>query len=193
MPDDLEVTTVEERENGIIQYSGSKQSSEHDNDEQIHSFQEYIAKLPADTKAILEHTSFPDNGISIAHAIRTGTAIAVTDGSYNESMNTGAAAWIIVGIDDNIRCEGRIGQHRTKEKMDSYRAETLGLLALMTAAEHLCKYHNITSGSMVVACDNDASLEKGVDNTKRLKTTHKYFDLFWSIDEKKASMPILLK
>ena len=46
---------------------------------------------------------------------------------------------------------------------------------------------------MVVACDNDASLEKGVDNTKRLKTTHKYFDLFWSIDEKKASMPILLK
>ena len=163
-PIDLEVATVEERRGNAVQYSGSRPlltSNEND----FNTFDEYIDNLPDDTRIILELTSFPDNDLSIAHAIRTGT----------EALNSGAAAWIIVGNDDTIKCEGRIGQYRTSETMDSYRAESLGMLAVITATEQLCKYHNITSGSLAVTCDNDASLEKGIDDAKQLKTTNKYF------------------
>ena len=190
-PDDLEATTVEERRGDVVQYSGSRPQLKPDEND-FNTFDEYIDSLPDDTKRLLEHTQFPDNGLSIAHAIRTGTALAVTDGSYNEELNSGAAAWIIVGSDDSIKCEGRIGQYHTSETMDSYRAESLGVLAVITATEHICRYHRIKSGGLTVACDNDASLEKGIDNTKRMKTTNKYFDIFWSIDERKHRIPVTL-
>ena len=154
------------------------------------TFQSYIDSLPRETQAILEHTIFPDDGRIIAQTITNSDCIAVTDASYEEKTNVGAAAWILVGQNDYDRCEGRIGQPKTDTKTDSYRAESLGIQAIYTAIEHLCLYHQIQTGRITIAWDNDASLMMGVDNEDRLDIRSKYYDIFWAIDEIKDRLTI---
>ena len=78
------------------------------------------------------------------------------------------------------------------DESDPYRVETLGILAIVTAIEHICKYHKVTRGNVTIACDNDASLQNGIDREKRSKTNNNYFDLFWAIQEIKRRITIEL-
>ena len=189
-PSDLEYTTMERLTRHIFRYSGSREAPTTNPDNNFQTLQALIDAKNEHIQKILEHTSFPDNADGIAKAIRKGTAVAITDGSYNEDMNSGAAAWKIVGEIDDIQCEGRIGHPVTKEKLDSYRIESIGILAILTAVEVICEFHNIKDGSITVACDNDASLDKGITYNERLKTSCKYFDIFWATKEIKDRVKI---
>ena len=192
-PYDAEYATVKHfRDNEVI-FHGSHPIRIPANYTAFHSFAEYIKSLPNETQRLLEHASFPDDGIHIANSIRNRKALGVTDASYEPDTNVGAAAWIIVGEINEISCEGRIGQQNTKTKTDPYRAETLGILGMLTALEHLCIYHKITSGEAIISCDNDASLENGIDKKDRMKVNNSYFDLFWAIQEIRERIPITLK
>ena len=189
-PTDLEYTTVERKSRHIFRYSGSQEQASMRTEENFRTLQALIDSKSEHVQKILEHTSFPDNANGIARAIRRGTAIAITDGSYNEELNSGAAAWKIVGEINDIYCEGRIGHPATKEKLDSYRIESLGILAILTAIDIICEYHNIKIGQITVACDNDASLDKGIVYNERMKTSSKYFDIFWATKEIKDRVNI---
>ena len=111
----MEYTTAERVSRHIFRYSGSTQIVATPVEQMYKTFQAYIDSLSDDTQKILEHTTFPDNGSGIARAIRAGKALVVADGSYNEQLNSGAAAWKMVGAIDEVYCEGRIGQPRTSE------------------------------------------------------------------------------
>ena len=193
IPDGCEYATVTYYRNNEVLFDGSEPIQQQNTQNEFPTFEEYIGSLKPGPKAILKHSIFFNNGTQIADAIKNGDALAVTDASYEISTNTGAAAWTIVGRSDEIYCEGRIGQPATRTETDPYRAETLGLLAIMTAVEHLCVYHRIQKGHITVACDNDASLENGIDRNSRMKTYNKYFDLFWAISEIKARIPITVR
>ena len=191
LPHDVEKATVSVATNDRIVYHGSMP---HHNDDVIEfrTFEEYISHLPPETRKILEHSTFPNDGREVAQAIKEGYGLAVTDASYEEDTNAGGAAWIIVGRTNTVRCEGRLGSKSTSCKNDAYRSESLGLLGLLTAAEHLCIYHNISSGTLRVACDNDASLDKGVTSNKRMQVCNKHFDIFWATDEIRSRIPITI-
>ena len=189
-PNDLEYTTTETISRHLFRYSGSQENEATQKDENFRTLQSLIDSKNEHVQKILEHTTFPDNADGIARAIRKGTAIAITDGSYNEDLNSGAAAWKIVGAINEIYCEGRIGHPVTKEKLDSYRIESIGILAILTAIDVICEFRNIKNGSLTVACDNNVSLNKGIDYEERMKTSSKYFDIFWAMKEIKDRVSI---
>ena len=173
IPDECEYATVTYYREGEVLFDGSEPIQQLHTPNEFPTFDEYIESLPTGPKAILQHSIFFDNGVQIADAIKNGVALAVTDASYEISTNTGTAAWTIVGKSDGIYCEGRIGQSATKTETDSYRAQTLGILVIMTAVEHICIYHQIQKRHITVVCDNDASLENGIDRDSRMKTHSK--------------------
>ena len=76
--------------------------------------------------------------------------------------------------------------------MDSYRIESLGLLAALTAVEHLFRFHHIQNGKICIACDNDASLMKCIENDRRSKPTDKYFDVFWATKDIRSRIKVEL-
>ena len=189
LPQDVEKATVRVATNNRIVYNGSMPKRD-DEVIEFNTFAEYIACLPPETQKILEHSTFPNDGRDVAQAIRDGHGLAVTDASYEEDTNAGGAAWIIVGQTNQVRCEGRIGSKSARCKNDAYRSESLGILGLLTATEHLCIYHNINNGKLRVCCDNDASLDKGATSTTRLQVRNKHFDIFWATNEIRARLPI---
>ena len=46
---------------------------------------------------------------------------------------------------------------------------------------------------MIIACDNDSSLENGVDRSNRMRVNSSYFDIFWAIQEIRDRIPIELE
>jgi hypothetical protein len=67
----------------------------------------------------------------LAQAFRNGTAVCVTDGSFNPKLNkrTSGAGWLIYcTAEERILVEGSFAEDH--EKAGSYRGELLGLLAL---------------------------------------------------------------
>ena len=143
LPYDVEnATVVPYRDNEVI-FEGSCPTRIPEFNHAFMTFNEYILSLPVPQQRILEHINFPDDGIHIANAIRNKNALGVTDALYETTTNIGAAAWVIVGEVDDIYCEGRIGQPRTRTETDPYRAESLGILGMITAIEYLCIYHKI--------------------------------------------------
>lgn len=126
IPNDLEYTTVETISRHLFKYSGSQENVAKQLDENFQTLQSLIDFKNDHVQKVLEHTIFPDNANGIARAIRKGTVIAITDGSYNEELKSGAATWKKVGEINDIYCEGRIGHPVTKEKLDSYQLNRSG-------------------------------------------------------------------
>jgi len=62
--------------------------------------------------------------------ILTGTAVAVSDGSYFEQYSTVAAAWIITSADGQECIEGGGIVPGAIQDLNSYRAELAGLLGI---------------------------------------------------------------
>ena len=170
VPDECEYATILRYRGNEVIFEGSSPMLPKEQQHHFTSFQQYISLLPQGPRKILEHSIFYDNAEQIAIALQNRVALAVTDASYEIDTNIGAAAWTIVGAQNNVYCEGRIGQPSLATETDPYRAETLGILAILTATEHICKYHKVTQGKITVACDNDARLENSIDRSTRMKT-----------------------
>lgn len=99
-----------------------KQTYRRDTFEQVRELQ------PAADKWAIQEITVTDNGKAIAQAIRDGTAIAVSDGSYKNERGTAA---FILEISDNFEETGRIVGVNSipgePEDHTSYRSELGGV------------------------------------------------------------------
>ena len=77
----------------------------------------------------LQTAWFNDEGLTIANAIQTGTAIGVSDGSYkpNTAYDLAAAAWIVVDLRTKQQMGGVVRVPGTAKETNAYRAELHGL------------------------------------------------------------------
>jgi hypothetical protein len=108
------------------------------------------------------HTSFSwaitelsveDDGSIIAQALRDGTAIAVSDGSYKHGQGT--SAFIIEGNTGAGRLVGVNVIPGESESQTAYRAELGGVAGILELLYCVCTAHSVTEGSVEVGLDGD--------------------------------------
>jgi hypothetical protein len=117
---------------------------------------ELIANLPADLKCAITHVSLPDNGASLAQTIIAGTAVSVSDASYKDLFGT--AAIVLEGLPTSHRAHAvNITLGPIKDD-NSTHCETGGLIGMVVVVSAICTVHQVTTGSIVIACDNINSI-----------------------------------
>ncbi len=104
-----------------------------------------------------DNVDLVDDGYIIAEAIRNRVAIAVSDGSFKDMYGT--AAWLEYDTSSG-RIIGKVISPGTGSDQSAYRSKLSGILAVMIMVKYLCTYHNITEGSVELACDGLSALNK---------------------------------
>ena len=112
--------------------------------------------LPSGSKWAVENAVFTDDGTIIAEAIRLGTCIAISDGSFKDGIGT--ASWVLEGSSSEGRIIGQCMSPGQVREQGSYRSELAGQYALATMVNLLCSFFDITSGQVVIACDGLSAL-----------------------------------
>ena len=83
--------------------------------------------------------------------------MAVSDGSLRYTLGT--SAFVIEGSSPAHRVLGYNRVPGPVEEGDSHRCELAGLYAIVNVVNCLCKLHEISSGSITIACDNTSALK----------------------------------
>jgi hypothetical protein len=95
---------------------------------------------------------------TLAKSIRQGTAVAVTDGSFKDTMGTAAYVLQDCLIDPTCRIvsvnqtPGRAKDHTP------YRAEIGGVLGIVLTLDKICDEHDIEEGHVTLGCDCESAL-----------------------------------
>lgn len=159
-------------------------------EQSVTTWNDYVRKLPAQQQLLFQYTSFPDDGSQLAEAISSGTAIGVVDSSVKPHQRSAALAWIITTRERAFVYEGQSGCPSFHDAIDSYSREMYGIYVLTTIVRAVCDFHNVTSGSIQIACDNDSSLSISLTYQNRSKVSNSYFDLIWALQQLRNRLPI---
>jgi hypothetical protein len=115
-----------------------------------------------------------NNGLEIAKAIRDGTAIAVSDGSFKDSQGT--AAFILEGSLPAGQIVGVNVIPGAEESQSAYQSELGGVTGILEALHCIYRAHNITYGKVEVGLDGDQA-RKEAFGTWPLGPSRPDFDL----------------
>jgi hypothetical protein len=161
IPADLQRATVQMVDDYSLRLENSSESLLDATIQQQKSTREAFCEfLPEQTRWILEHFHMPaDNGLYIAESIRSHSCIAVSDGSYEPNLCTGAAATTIQGASSYHAIRAECVTPATKSVQGSYRSELAGLYQTVVSVHVLCKHYAITDGT--VDCMRRSSRSKG--------------------------------
>lgn len=93
----------------------------------------------------------------VAKAIREGSAIAISDGSFKGGFGT--ASWTIEddeggGLSGSVVCPG------LSPDMSAYRNELAGLYSIAFITLQICRFFKITEGALTVGCDGLSALRE---------------------------------
>ena len=96
----------------------------------------------------------------VVKAIRNGTAIWATDGSFKKevALFISGAGWIIYCTMCKRKLCGSFFEH--SHQYGSYRGELLGLLAIHTLLSALEAYYSLPASKGKICCDNQGALFK---------------------------------
>jgi len=101
---------------------------------------------------------FPPDFSPLVLAIRSGTAIAMSDGSHMPHRYPGmaAAAWLFSDsfAQKTLLFYGVTPVSGSSSQINAYRAELYGMYSLLVALEYLCSVHHIIDGGVLIGCDN---------------------------------------
>jgi hypothetical protein len=115
-----------------------------------------------------------DNGLEIAKAIQDGTAIAVSNRSFNDSQ--GMAAFILKGSLPAGQIIGVNVIPGAEESQSAYPSEPGGVAGILEALHCICRAHNITYGKVEVGLDGDQAWKEAF-GTWPLDPSRPDFDL----------------
>jgi hypothetical protein len=146
-----------------------------------------LQRLPSTATWALQHLKIPDNGAHIADAIKSHTAIAVSDGGLK--MGLGTAAYVIEGRTSTGRIQGVNKVPGPIKEGDSHRCEVSGLYAAILIIKEICLTHSISQGGITICCDNTTALQV-FDPDYLPNPTHSNFDLVGACWRLKNTVPI---
>ncbi len=89
--------------------------------------------------------------------IRAGTAVAVSDGSYQHS--TGAAAWIIEGATSSNRIQGTMITLGNPGDHSAFQSEAAGLYGILITLQRLLATDPTATGKLNITCDGHSVLD----------------------------------
>ena len=99
---------------------------------------------------------------------------------------------MITANDLQYACAGSHGVAQGSERMASYRADLYGLFSIICTLARLNLIHDIKDGSIMIACDNKASLENALCHEIRASVTRSSHDILWAIHELRKDLSITL-
>jgi len=104
----------------------------------------------------VQHASVDDDGLHLSQAIQSGQAAAVSDASLHRTSGTSSTVVEGSGPEHRLLCHAQV-PGPVKEG-DSLRCELAGNYSAILCVNAICLHHNVTQGSITVACDNINSL-----------------------------------
>ena len=115
--------------------------------------------------------------------LNSGTAVAVSDGSYYPDHKMGAARWLILSEDDTEFISGGGMCPGSANEVNAYRCELWGLLGIAAATWALEQaFPHINSPGFTVGCDGEAALKTSMlAYPPSLSTRIKHFDIISGI------------
>ena len=108
----------------------------------------------------------------------------------NKKTGRAAISWVITDKHESFKCTGDSGCPKFHNALDSYGSEAFGIVVLLNMIKIVCDYYNIKTGKIIIACDNDSSLDKCVITSYRAKVSDKYFDLLWAAHDLRKAVSI---
>ena len=124
----------------------------------------------------------------VVDALKNGTAIWVTDGSFNRPIAplVSGAGWIMYCTTTKQKLYGSFFER--SPKAGSYRGELLGLLAIHTLVAAIESFFKITIASGKICCDNMGALFKSKEYRRRIPTGAAEADIKRSLRNIKTTM-----
>ena len=114
----------------------------------------------------------------LVQSIQDGTAIGVSDGSYNPDKDLGTAAWRIEAEGAQDFIEGCCRVPGPKNMQSAYRSELVGQLAILQKLDEMCCTHSIMRGHLTLACDGESALDvTRYRNRDNVSPRHKHCDI----------------
>ena len=148
---------------------------------------ERIRALPKDVSWACDQLHHSDNGTFLADCIRAGTAVGVSDGSLKDGFGT--AAYVLEGASQHNRLRGVNKVPGPICEGDSHRCELAGIYGILTVVECICEHHEILSGRIHLACDNQSAVNN-LDADALLHPGQANFDLVSAVTECISRLPI---
>lgn len=186
LPDDYAIATVyfKPRSNQYFLQSYSTTTSNFNNNLEIP--QAPLLHTPLTTAAlsivdsslhwILTYITWPhDGGAILASDIHKNKTIAISDGSYKDSLCT--AAFVIHSHTPGASIIGVLPGHGQPDIHNAYRGELTGLLGIAIALQVIVKVHDIRSGIIRMGCDNDTAMNKCLEPTWKPNCGWEHLDI----------------
>ena len=136
-----------------------EQQTDTDNSEtqQEIRLEDTIRRVPYALRWAIESMKIPaDNGRAIAERIIRDEGQCACDGSVKEKLGTSAAIFMNVPKERQYEIKNRTPGADIDQ--NSYRSELCGILANLIAVGCIVKTHDITEGTVTIACDNESAL-----------------------------------
>ena len=122
----------------------------------------------------------------------TGTAIAVSDGTYMPKMCTqlAMASWHIENPLTTLGCHGLAQVSGTKAETNAYLVELQGIHTILMALKAICDFHLIQHGSITIHCDNKKGIYLSSHTWLQPSICIKHVDLIRAIHKLATSLLI---
>jgi hypothetical protein len=123
----------------------------------------------------------------IASALYDGSAIMVTDGSYNRTLapRISGAGWVLVSTNSLKMVYGAF--YEVSSAASSYRGELLGLTAIHHLVAFVLEFYTTPTARGSIHCDNKGALHQAATNRKRVRPKTKHSDLIRNLRHIKAT------
>ena len=123
----------------------------------------------------------------IATALYDGSAIMVTDGSYNRSRapRISRAGWVLVSTNSLRMVYGSF--YEISSAASSYRGELLGLTAIHHLVSFVLEFYTTPTARGSVHCDNKGALHQASTKRKRVRPKTKHSNLIRNLRHIKAT------
>jgi hypothetical protein len=176
----------------LVTLSGSAPAISPPTPKQPRSFLERCETTQPNVRWAIESCRVDDDGRYVAQAIREGTALAVSDGSFKDAVGT--AGFVVEGPRYNFhRILGDCMVPGYGDDQSAYRSELCGLMGIMYTLRELCAHHHIKTGAITVACDGLSAIRKALDEDSTFSCRSAQFDLLAAIESVLLRLPIQVR
>ena len=141
---------------------------------------------------LLDDISLPaDGGARITAGIRAGTTSAVSDGSFDSTIQVGTSSFTMAATQEPDEERLYSSNYVTDMAADqsAHRSELAGVIGALATVTAIVKKNDITSGSITIALDGESALWEAKGDWP-LQFDQPDFDCFQEIRNRVAALPI---
>jgi hypothetical protein len=145
-------------------------------------------QLSADAQWAVEWFEQLGNTALLADGLRMGRTIAAADGSFKDRRGTLGFALVHEPSGQRINGANQVPGEATDQA--AYWSELAGIYGTLILVQMLCRIHGIEAGHLIIACDNLAAGQKGIEWEYPPKPPDDHFDMLAAIHSLRNVLPI---